>query len=520
MGIGRRGAALAAGAICLWLAPANAQATVYVDAVNGNNGNPCTLAQPCQSIFQGLTAATPTDTVLVESGTYSRFTLPRGISVVANDFNADNSDPRPVISGDAVGTAVNVISTAQPPGKIEGFVINGEFGSMDIAGSITVIDNLFNEDTRATRPVYPPGSDVHVTGGTVTFRDNTFVDPLPTDSQIGIGITGGAVTIDDNSFDGFREAVDANGVLDLVITGNTITGLHPGDVSIPPDPSNVAEGFGLALIESTALVTDNLIHQPAIGGAPVGIFPFDSDPGAGPDSNTQMARNRIFGLDIAIYVSGVDGVLSFNGDVLANNSNMGLTAGTSPVSIANATIYGNGLDISLGGATLTMDSTAVEDPIDANGSTCAITNSRGPTTTGNTCQTFQTSAAPSFVNPAVNDFHLQLSSPLIDAGNSTPPAGGAVDFDGDPRAVDGNCDGTARRDIGADEAARDCAPPETTIDSGPSGTIDTATATFTFSSTEAGSTFLCAVVTACSITSSFSVRPIRCSDYRKEFRLP
>jgi len=49
---------------------------------------------------------------------------------------------------------------------------------------------------------------------------------------------------------------------------------------------------------------------------------------------------------------------------------------------------------------------------------------------------------------------------MVDAGNPALPPGGALDLDGDPRAIDGNCDGTARRDIGADELTKSCpAPP-------------------------------------------------------------
>jgi hypothetical protein len=46
---------------------------------------------------------------------------------------------------------------------------------------------------------------------------------------------------------------------------------------------------------------------------------------------------------------------------------------------------------------------------------------------------------------------------------------------------------------GLDIGAADTTPPDTTITSGPSGTVNTAEATFTFTSTEAGSTFACRV---------------------------
>lgn len=49
------------------------------------------------------------------------------------------------------------------------------------------------------------------------------------------------------------------------------------------------------------------------------------------------------------------------------------------------------------------------------------------------------------------DFHLSNTSPSIDAGNLAAPGLSAQDFDGDPRSLDGNCDGSALPDMGADE---------------------------------------------------------------------
>lgn len=49
------------------------------------------------------------------------------------------------------------------------------------------------------------------------------------------------------------------------------------------------------------------------------------------------------------------------------------------------------------------------------------------------------------------DFHLASSSPCLDAGNPVAPWLFTQDFEGDPRTVDGNCDGSSLPDIGADE---------------------------------------------------------------------
>jgi hypothetical protein len=67
-------------------------------------------------------------------------------------------------------------------------------------------------------------------------------------------------------------------------------------------------------------------------------------------------------------------------------------------------------------------------------------------------ETNHLTADPMFVNPAGN-FHLETTSPLIDAGTPGPLGGSesTTDLDGNPRLVDGNGDSTARRDLGAYE---------------------------------------------------------------------
>jgi len=61
------------------------------------------------------------------------------------------------------------------------------------------------------------------------------------------------------------------------------------------------------------------------------------------------------------------------------------------------------------------------------------------------------SSDPLFFDPSNNDFHLQGTSPCIDTGNNNALGIYATDFEGDPRVIDGNSDGTATVDMGADE---------------------------------------------------------------------
>jgi hypothetical protein len=60
-------------------------------------------------------------------------------------------------------------------------------------------------------------------------------------------------------------------------------------------------------------------------------------------------------------------------------------------------------------------------------------------------------ASPEFVNPTNGDFHLSSNSPAIDAGTNSASNLPALDFEGDPRILDGNGDGVAIVDMGVDE---------------------------------------------------------------------
>ena len=66
-----------------------------------------------------------------------------------------------------------------------------------------------------------------------------------------------------------------------------------------------------------------------------------------------------------------------------------------------------------------------------------------------TLGTGNTALDPQFVDAANGDYHLQADSPCIDTGTSTGAP--MEDFEQDPRPLDGNLDGTAAVDMGADE---------------------------------------------------------------------
>lgn len=221
-----------------------------------------------------------------------------------------------------------------------------------------------------------------------------------------------------------------------------------------------------------------------------------------------IRQNDFSKLPTAIRIDA--GSPTLDGDLITHGgTGISAAAGTS-VTVLNLTSIGNSVaDLALQDAGLTLNSSIVEDPIVAGGtSTCAISRSAGPTTGGGPCTSFQLSnAAPGFVDAAGGNYHLAAGSPLIDAGDPALLSG--LDIDGNERAIDGNCDGAAVRDIGADEFERDCPPPPVVPppvtpdppagDTDPPETslnakkVDGRTATFRFGSDEPHSSFNCRI---------------------------
>jgi len=69
----------------------------------------------------------------------------------------------------------------------------------------------------------------------------------------------------------------------------------------------------------------------------------------------------------------------------------------------------------------------------------------------NDCGEGNIDADPLFLDPEIGDYHLRLGSPCIDSGSGAAPDLPEYDFEGDPRELDGDRDGTAIPDMGVDE---------------------------------------------------------------------
>jgi hypothetical protein len=448
--LARRGPlALLVSLIVLAALPAVASAAAtFVDASRTNNNGDClTPATACKTIGGGdgaIAKASPGFAVHVEPGTYAEnVTLTGGVSLVAESGN-------PVIEP-ATGPAVTVTGT--PAVTISGLTF-----ASSAAGPEIVLGDA---------------------AGNVIVTDNSFIDRTPNDANQVVGIRTTSTGAPRISANGFTLLHDAIQVLSPTtgapgrpqITANTIVGV-PDFGSGVTVRSTDTPGVTAA---TTAALTGNQIEQGA--GQSTGVDVLDGGSIVGdptiPGAGVTLALNRILGGGDGLRDFAARGPVSLFGDVIARtgsvdenqvvrsairaNQNAGLGG---DVTVTNADLVENtGPAIQLSGIHLDLDSSIVTGSISQNdlgASSCTITFSAGPTTSGNSCQTFQTAASPSFVNPdnPTPDFHLDPArdQAFIDHGNpAAPPLEGTLDFDGDPRVIDGACPIGAVRDIGADE---------------------------------------------------------------------
>ncbi|MGC1800801.1 MAG: right-handed parallel beta-helix repeat-containing protein [Solirubrobacterales bacterium] len=441
-------------ALSLLVLPAVASAAdTFADASRPDDSGDClTPATACKTINGAIGKAGVGDTVRIEPGTYAEnVSLSGGISLVAVSSS-------PTISP-AAGTGVEV--TGGPAATIHGLTF-----SSNVTGSVEL---QIDDDAGSTM----------VTG-------NTFTDPTPmaSDNQVGIRTTSkGNPQIANNRLSGLFHGIEvgspAAGLPGApLISGNTISGNHDnGDgIQVVSSSSHAVTG------PTGATLVDNLIRDPGSGqssGVLVldgGSFSMDT---AAPTAALTMVRNRILGGIDGVQDFGARGPVTLFGDVIARTGSI-VIGGTAinaaavnqlggDLTLTNVDLVNNvNLALELQDNHLTLDSSIVtEGTFKLGTTTCTITFSDGPTTSGDSCETFQTSAKPSFVDQSTDDYHLTASgnSALIDQGNPAAPPIGSTDFDGDPRAIDadGACPLNPVRDIGADEfnpGIPDCpAPP-------------------------------------------------------------
>ena len=456
----------------LLAAPAIASAATdrWVDAETGSNagGNNCkTQATPCATIMQASNSSQSEGnfgTIHVDQGIYDEaVSIGQGNVLRPDDFVPGDSG-RTAIEWNGAGVA----AFAQANGTIEGFEISGTNSSTValVSDNATLRDNEIvaraNNSTAVDARNGVGASSPLVEGNTI------LADSGDEATGVVVNATTTNARIIDNHVgrpgeDGFDRGIWVRDNATATVAGNEVLG---------SDQLTGQNARGI-LLERTGDVTisRNLVASPVIApdNESNGIYVNGMVDGA----EVSMDHNVVRAMTgIGVVVIDTEGsAVSMDGDLVVANSDRAMYVGAvDDMTITNATIGGN-QPVVLNTASVAIDSSILDTPIttDGGGVSCEITFSRGPAITegGNGCAEFQTTADPRFADPLTFDYHLEQDSPLIDAGNPAAPAPGAVDIDGDARALDGDgeCPADRVRDMGIDEvvvAQPDCpvAPPE------------------------------------------------------------
>jgi hypothetical protein len=341
-------------------------------------------------------------------------------------------------------------------GESGGGVFASTYSASGTAGTITLLNNTITGNTSTgAGGVDAESSSDSGTAGNVYLGNNIITGNSATNGYGGGGYiqtysatgTGGTVTLLNNT-----------------ITGNTATGSSGGGGGF-----YVATHSGVGIADAgTVSFTDNTIqgNTAYVGG---GVYAVTSSE-SGTAGTVTFTNNTIAGNSASSFYGGVAAAsLSTSGTggtvTITNNTITGNTAGT----------FGGGLFLSKAGNTINCYNNIcwgnTEADIYVNGTGTAhgynndYTNMTG---SWDNSDVSNIDADPLFVDPGYwndngtpsdpsddfwvdGDYHLRPASPCIDTGLNSAPGIPAQDFEGDDRVFDGDSNGTASVDMGADE---------------------------------------------------------------------
>jgi parallel beta-helix repeat protein len=359
-----------------------------------------TLRVPSQypSIQAGLDAASPlaVDTVSVGGGFYSEIISFRGKSV---RLVAESGPAFTTISGPNLNTVVTFIGTETAATMLSGFRIQSTVGQYSAgivlnSASPVIAGNIIN------------GCQTGIAGGasSAVIRSNTVQNSFGT----GISFGGaGSALIEGNIVLSNQTGIALSGAVTPIVRNNFVAGNHADGV-------NVA-GY------SDAEVIQNLI----VSNTGNGLYWQVPAGRRGPRAiNNTFYQNAASG----IFADGFD-----TNSVIMNN----IVVGTPALKIGNT-----------GDTNFPM--ILYNDFFSQSGAPYAGLATNFPGGAGNI------STNPLFACERNGDWHPVATSPCIEAGTNDSLL--ALDFDGRPRLLDGNLDGTALVDLGAFELDPAAAP--------------------------------------------------------------
>jgi hypothetical protein len=396
------------------------------------------------TIQAAINAAAAGDTVLIAPGTYFENINFSGKAITVT---SEQGPAVTIIDGGSLGPVATFATSETTQSVLSGLTLRhgqGTFaagydgGGIHIASaSPTISGNVITNNTAGSF-----GGGISVDSGSPVIKNNTITN----NSQIpgwsggvggGIYIGGiGAAQVIGNAISNNQEVQGSGGGIGInaaspIIQNNTING-----------NSAYSQGGAIYIINtSSPSIVQNLIigNSAGTGGGVYWSIPSGSAPFL--LSNT-LSSNSALTQGSAVYGSGFQLLSQLIDNIIVS-------------AVGTSTLY---CDASY---SATPPVVKANDIFASTGAAYAGSCSSLGGTNGNL------SLNPQFRNPASADYHLLTGSPAIDAGISDP-ALLPTDFDGNPRVLDGDGNGTAVVDMGVYEApVLDVTPPVTTASLNP-----------------------------------------------------
>ena len=446
----------------LFGASASAQAATYYVATTGDDANPGTLNQPWQHInYAANNVVGPGDTVYIRAGQYPE-TITQGRSGSAGNLLVYRNYPgeTPTIMGMVSAGTIRWLIQDHSYLSIQGITWDSFSGSAVVVKTasanmteIEVVGCMFSNKTGIENALYVQGDPTH-TITNVTIQGNTFQNIF---------------TGDDNSPNGFNETFDIdNNVHSVKILGNTFTHLSSIGIDLispyrntwgPPASHILVKGntlsdVGYSTHYAAGIYLDNagssiVIEENVIRDSSEGIA-IGAEPWYGPYVNEYIIvrrniayNNRVQNFGFGPGGGGDDCLATVpavvNDSVMVHNvgfydrpfgSRVNMAPGCGSRLRWKNNIYA---DLSTEEAyypylirPTNIDSQAATWQLDYNlfhqigtpwfGWVGGWYNSLSAFQAGSGQDLRSFSADPRFVNAAARDFHLQATSPAIDAG--------------------------------------------------------------------------------------------------------
>jgi len=381
------------------------------------------------TIQQAIDASAAGDTVVVSPGTYVENLTFRGkaIRVVSEQGPAVT-----IIDGNRAGSVVTFSSGETRNAVLEGFTVRNGANAFSGGGVLiqnsapTVLGNwILNNGACSGAGIYSYFSSPLIKGNTIS---RNYVYACSGASGLGVYVGGdSAAELIENVITENSGFADGGGVT-LFAAGRAVLRSNVIARNVTSGFSPCTSGGGIWMVNfSQATIVNNLVVG-NVAGCGGGLY------WGGSTGVTTFANNTFADNDAAegsaIDVSGVDGR-----HLIANNLIIGKAGQTAfycrnssstPPPVVSTSDVWTPQGFAFGGTCL--DQTGLRGNLSAN----------------------PLFARNAFADVA-GDYHLQMGSPAIDAGDDTAPGMAAADLDGNARVADGDGDGAARVDMGAYE---------------------------------------------------------------------